>query len=74
MRQDEKRLRSEQESFTTIMNKDLQCKDCMFRWDDSENYLLTKCCDVYNVDGEEQVKPDGIYVGKPCEYYEPEEE
>jgi hypothetical protein len=38
--------------------------------DDTNDLSMTKWCDVYNYD--DGPKPDGIYVGKPCEYYEKE--
>lgn len=70
MKREKEQLRSEQSTFSPMTNAKLQCKNCIFRSDDTNDLSMTKWCDVYNY--EDGPKPDGIYVGKPCEYYEKE--
>lgn len=65
----EKRLESESKGFKRITNKDLQCKDCKFRRDDSHIFGNVSRCDVYPVH-----KPNKVMAGQNCNFYEKGEE
>ena len=43
----QKRYESEGKGFVRITNKDLVCKDCMYRHDDSVIFGNTSRCDFY---------------------------
>jgi hypothetical protein len=61
------KIRSESEAIIRITNNDLQCKDCVFKFDDSEIFGNTSKCEAYDS------KPDNVLLNKEeCEYYESE--
>lgn len=56
-------IRSEAEACKRITNKDLVCKDCLMRYDDSVIYGNTSICEVY------ESKPNKILLGGECNEY-----
>lgn len=65
----EKRMELEGLGSHRITNKDLQCKDCKFRRDDSVIEGNTSRCDIYPVS-----KPNKVLAGQSCNFYEIGEE
>lgn len=65
------RIKSEAMAAMPIRNADLICKDCLFRYDDSEIPGNTGKCDVYPEYPD--YKPNEVIKGGDCEYYEREE-
>lgn len=64
-----KRIKSEQTCFAPIRNKDLICKDCKFRMDDSKIIGNTSSCEVYP----KHTKPNEVIKGGNCPEYQQEE-
>ena len=60
----QKRYESEGKGIVRITNKDLVCKDCLYRHDDSVIFGNTSRCDFYPTQ-----KPNSILHGKDCTYY-----
>lgn len=65
----ERRIESESLGMVRISNKDLECKDCKYRRDDSYIYGNTSKCDVFPVK-----KPNEVLKGSKCNYYDKGEE
>lgn len=65
----EKRMESEGKGFVSITNKDLVCKDCKFKRDDSYIFGNVSKCDVFPV-----MKPREVLKGSKCKYYDKGEE
>lgn len=65
----ERRFESESPGMVGIGNKDLVCRDCKYKRDDS--YILGNVskCDVFPV-----MKPREVLKGNECEYYDKGEE
>ena len=71
----EERIKNESMACKTIKNKNLVCKDCMFRFDDSDPrknltyndegrlYAPTSICEKY------EEKPNKVLLGKECDEY-----
>ena len=51
-----------------ITNNDLVCKDCLYRYDDTEILGNTSRCEMY-----EECKPNDVIDGGPCDLYDKEE-
>ena len=60
------RIKSESRTTSRITNKDLICRDCAYRLDDTKVYRNTSQCKVYIS------KPNSVYLGKGCEEYKKE--
>jgi len=58
------RIESEARSITRITNSMLQCKDCKFRFDDSEVFGNTSQCEEY------PLKPSRVFKGEDCPKYQ----
>lgn len=66
----ERWLKSESLGMVRITNKDLQCKDCKYKRDDSVIFGNTSKCDVFPV-----MKPRGVLKGSSkCDSYDKGEE
>lgn len=65
------RVKSEARAGKPIRNEALVCRDCLFRFDDSEIPANTGTCDVYPEFSNS--KPNEVLCGGDCEYYEKEE-
>lgn len=61
-----KRIESEAKATMPIRNDDLVCKDCIYKYDDSERPGNTSKCEVYDD------KPNDILGGGNCKYKEVE--
>lgn len=59
-----KRVASEQNCFRRITNKELVCKDCKYKYDDSKVLGNTSRCEVY------ESKPNQVLLGGNCDEYE----
>lgn len=59
-----KRMESEQLAMVPICNKDLVCKDCLLRYDDTVILGNVSRCEQYP-----QCKPDAVLLGKECSCY-----
>lgn len=59
-----KRLESEAKAAMPIRNKDLVCKNCIYRYDDSIRPVFTSICEKYSS------KPYKILGGGNCKYKE----
>lgn len=59
-----KRILSEQQCARRITNNDLICKDCMFKFDDSQVLGNTSKCEVF------ESKPNKVLLGGNCNDYE----
>lgn len=57
---------SEQKAMVRVSNKDLICKDCRFRFEDTIKLGNTSVCEKY------PLKPNKIFFGKDCKYYSKE--
>ena len=57
------RIESEAKAAMPIRNKDLICKDCILRFDDSEIPGNTSKCEVYNF------KPNEVITKGKCLYH-----
>lgn len=66
MREIVKRWEDDNLTFERISNNNLICKDCIFRFDDSEVYGNTSRCLAF-ID-----KPNGVLMGGDCDEYEAE--
>ena len=62
------KLWSEQFCMRRITNNDLVCKDCLYRYDDTEILGNTSRCEMY-----EECKPNDVIDGGPCDLYDKEE-
>lgn len=62
------RRRSEQLCMKRITNDDLVCKDCMYRFDDSQIWGNTSRCEMH-----EECKPNEVILGGDCWLYDKEE-
>lgn len=60
------RIKSESRTTSRITNKDLICRDCTYRLDDTKIYRNTPQCKAYIS------KPNSVYLGKGCEEYKKE--
>lgn len=60
------RIKSESRTTSRIINKDLICRDCAYRLDDTKVYRNTSQCKAYIS------KPNSVYLGKGCEEYKKE--
>lgn len=58
------RVESEAQSIIRITNSMLQCKDCRFRFDDSEVFGNTSQCEEYSL------KPSQVFKGGNCSKYQ----
>lgn len=61
-----KRIESEAKAAMPIRNDNLVCKDCIYKYDDSEKPGNTSKCEVYDD------KPNGVLGGGNCKYKEAE--
>lgn len=61
----EARMRSEQLCMKRITNDDLVCKDCMYRFDDSQKLGNTSKCEMF-----EECKPHEVLLGHDCCLYD----
>lgn len=61
------RIESEARSVVRITNKDLKCKDCIYRLDDSEVLGNTSRCKLYY-----PRKPMMVLMGGNCSLYKKE--
>lgn len=59
----EDRIESESESRHRTTNKDMVCKDCVFKVDDTVSFGNTSKCLLYGM------KPNSVILGKKCEGY-----
>lgn len=62
----EKRIKSESRSVIRITNAVLKCRDCKFRWDDSNILGNTSRCIKY------PLKPNEVLKGGNCPKYQKE--
>lgn len=60
------RIVSEQQCMKRIMNVDLTCKDCVYRYDDSVKFGNTSTCEM------NENKPNKVLLGDKCDEYENE--
>lgn len=60
------RIKSESRTTSRITNKDLICRDCAYRLDNTKVYRNTSQCKAYIS------KPNSVYLGKGCEEYKKE--
>lgn len=58
-------MRSEQLCMRRITNDDLVCKDCMYRFDDSQKLGNTSKCEMF-----EECKPHAVLLGHDCCLYD----
>ena len=61
-----KRIASEAKAAMPIRNDNLDCKDCVYKYDDSEIPGNTSKCEIYDN------KPNAILLGGKCNYKEEE--
>ena len=61
-----KRIESEAKAAMPIRNDNLDCKDCIYKYDDSEIPGNTSKCEIYDN------KPSVILLGGKCNYREEE--
>lgn len=61
--EEKKRLLSEQKAMGPITNKDLVCKDCLFKIDDTVRLGNTSICEKFDC------KPNGVLKGGECIEY-----
>lgn len=59
----ERRIKSESAAAIRVTNKNLVCKDCLFKYDDDAKLGNTSKCAVY------KTKPNLILLGGKCEFY-----
>lgn len=59
----ERRVKSESKTGIRVTNKNLVCKDCLFKYDDEVKLGNTSKCAVY------KTKPNLILLGGKCEFY-----
>lgn len=59
----ERRIKSESKAAIRVTNKNLVCKDCLFKYDDDTKLGNTSKCAVY------KTKPNLILLGGKCEFY-----
>ena len=59
----ERRIKSESRAAIRVTNKNLVCKDCLFRYNDNAKLGNTSKCAVY------KAKPSLILLGGKCEFY-----
>ena len=59
----ERRIKSESKAVIRVTNKNLVCKDCLFKYDDDTKLGNTSKCAIY------KVKPNLILLGGKCEFY-----
>lgn len=62
----DEKFKKDQLKFTPIKNKDLVCKDCMKKYDDTELPCNTSKCEVFDL------KPSNVLDGGDCNEYEKE--
>lgn len=62
----DEKFKKDQLKFTPIKNKDLVCKDCMKKYDDTELPCNTSKCEVFDL------KPNNVLDGGDCDEYEKE--
>lgn len=62
------RRRNEQLCMKRITNDDLVCRDCLYRYDDSQILGNTSRCEMYG-----ESKPNEIILGKDCWLYDKED-
>lgn len=61
------RIKSEQQAFSRVTNKQLVCKDCKLRFDDTVKFGNTSKCKCY------AVKPSKVLLGGSCNEYKKEQ-
>lgn len=59
----ERRIKSESKTAIRVTNKNLVCKDCLFKYDDDTKLGNTSKCAIY------KAKPNLILLGGKCEFY-----
>ena len=59
----ERRIKIESKAAIRVTNKNLVCKDCLFRYNDDTKLGNTSKCAVY------KAKPNLILLGGKCEFY-----
>lgn len=62
----QQRIQSESRAVKRICNNDLECKDCVFRVDDSESFGNTSVCRKFGL------KPNKVLLGGKCDGYKKE--
>lgn len=62
----EKKIKSEQQAFGRVTNKQLVCRNCIYCLDDTEKYGNTSKCELYTS------KPNSVLLGGECELKEEE--
>ena len=62
-----KRIEDESHNLKLITNSTMICRDCVNRFDDTENLKNTNYCVAY-LEG----KPDSIFVKDKCDFYKKE--
>ncbi len=65
----EERIESESRSVIRITNDRLVCKDCIYKFDDSEVFRNTSLCRVF---ARSPGKPNGVLLGEDCKHYRKE--
>lgn len=58
------RVESEAKAIVRITNNDLECKDCLLRYDDSVIFGNTSRCEAYPYK-----KPNNVLLGGECDEY-----
>lgn len=58
-----KRVESEQQAMVAIENKNLVCKDCLFRFNDKEKFGNAFKCEQF------AEKPNKVILGGKCDEY-----
>ena len=64
----DKKFKNDRLKFGLIKNADLMCKDCMYRYDDSQVFGNTSRCEMY-----QERKPSEVLDGNECWLYDKEE-
>lgn len=62
---DKKKIASEQKAIIAVRNKDLVCKDCLLKYDDSYICGNVSSCEAYP----NHTKPQTIMDGGECDKY-----
>lgn len=62
----DKKFKKDKLKFEQIKNENLVCKDCAFKYDDTDMPCNTSQCEVF------EVKPDEVLDGEDCNEYKKE--
>lgn len=62
----DEKFKKDKLKFEQIKNKDLVCKDCAYKFDDTEMPCNTSKCEVY------QIKPGKVLDGGDCDEHKEE--